>query len=668
MINSSKIRTMKDDLDDATNMDSEKKSEEPKDGKSPIENIEKSTPNKQVAKCNSSVIEGAISKNKIENISHKDDNDKKKSTILDSSVVQGDDELNNTQDDQLASLIKIANSERDKDSEDEAQSVIDKNSIILSQNTEIENKKNDSIRRIIEDQNDKETNIKGNNIDDLKNLISRISKPSISSKDGSITDDAKNEKVVSKENDNINVLEKTEIIPEKTEPIAVVSVETVKDNIHLNKEKIINKPKDINKVSQSNLNDTKQTITPVSPEKNVTGKEDVVDKKENHKKFKWKDFSKKINVKTSDNKIDKIDDIKKEAVAEGKKNDEINILSSGLLNVKKDKQKEDDPQFVKKGLLSKYNETYISPSERLIHGKQEMYSSVSKIIKQKNDNDDIASLKESERIKNEQANVISKDEEYKKLKKGIIQKYHIKLSALPWKKIIPIGLIFVILVGAVAWIFRPKIQIEFPVEPPLVVIECDIERFLGIEEITRVKNSIIGLYNPNGDDEIEFDKDTKVLKFKIVDSDNNDSMLNLEDALDTILRKDRSYFYDGFFEEITGNYNIFMFKTEKGTIRYGLAIETKEDGSMYNVMKRWEADGTNNMKMIAVFKNLFIDDASGAHLYKAFTSIDFNGIEINYSHLKDKNTALNYFIHDNILVITTSIDSNSIMVDLVTEN
>lgn len=670
MVNSSKIRTMQDDLSEADNKVPNEKFEELKNERKLDENIKNSTANRQAEKHSSPVIESVVSENKVVNTSYKNNDDKKNPVISNPSVIQSNDKLHNTQDDQLAKLIEIANSENDKDIKDESQVIIDKKPIISSQNTNIENDKDASLRKIIEDQNNKETNGKDIDKDELKTLISRISKPSIVSKDNSTTGDKKNEQAVVKENSRSNISDKTEIISEKTKPIPVVSVETVKDIVQSNKEEITNDPQDINQVPQSNFNNTKQVIASISSEKNVLDKEEVVDKKENHKKFQWKDFTKKIDVKTSENKIDKIDGVKKKATAESKKNDEINVLSSGLLKVKRDEKKEKDPKFVKKGLLNSYNENYVSPSERLIHGKQEMYSSVSKTVKQKNDNDDIRSLKESERITNERASVLSKDEEYIKLKRGIIQKYNIKFSVLPWKKIIPMGLIFIFLIGAAVWFnYIPRLKIDPIIEPPVVgVVEYGIDRFVGIEEIIREKNSLVGLYNPNNDDEIKFNEGIKVIKLKIVDSDKNNNALTLQDTLNIILKKDESVFSDGFFEEITGSYNIFVFETKKGTIRYGLAIETKEDGLMYNVMKRWEADGTNSTKMIAVFRNLFIDDAAGNYLYKPFVAVDLNGVEINYAHLEDKDAALNYFIHNNILVITTSMDNNSTMVDLVRVN
>ncbi|MCK5413381.1 MAG: hypothetical protein KAI57_03315 [Candidatus Pacebacteria bacterium] len=645
MSKGSTIRTMQDDLDEAINGNNNTKTGESKVKQNPV---------KLITENHSSDIQSVNHGKQEETASQKNSSAEEAPAIIDTSVVESDNnKVSDSQDDQLTRLIKKANSESNKDVEDKDQeTVIKKVGVVSHQDEKIEDKKNMLLREVIDDQNNKEADAGENSIDDLKNLIGRISKPSTALKNNSVADNSESEKVPEKENRDTS---------EKSKPIVASDVKNIKNDIQDDK-KIdhFNKKNTVKKDTEPTSNKEGQKDFLEKDLVNKKNKQSISENKTAHKEFLWSDLAKKINGKENENKVD---NNKQEIETKKKKNDETNSLKSGVLNVKNDRQETKENKSNKKQSLSAYDENYISPNERLIHGKQEFYSSVSKAIKHKSDNDDMKSLKESERIKNEQSNIITKDEEYKKLKKGIIQKYNIKLSTLPWKKIILFGASFVALVGISAYLIFSKKQEPPVVEPPVVITGFEIERFSGLEEVTREKNSLVGLYNPNNDDEIEFNESVEAINFRIVD---NNNLLILEDALAVILKKDKSVFNDGFFEATTGNYNIFIFETEKGTMRYGLAIETNENGSIYNVMKNWEADKTNNNKMISVFKNLFIDDASGDYLYKVFTSVDLNGIEINYAHLEDKDTALNYFIHNNILVITTSIDNNSTMIGLVT--
>jgi len=595
MSNSSTIRTMKDDLDETTHNDDNIKTEDKKNKQNLAESIKES---------HFSDTESVNSEKQEEPELQKNSGIKEALAIIDTSVIKNDNnELNNSQDDQLALLIKKARNESDVDVEDKGQEPVETAPIVPLQDKKFVDEKDISLRKVIGNQDNKEVSNGGNNIDDLKNLIGKISKSSATVKNNSTTDSLENKKILEKKGFDSDTAEKT------------------------NNEK-----------------------------------------KEVHKKFLWSDLAKNNNGKKSENKIEnKIDNIAK-PITENQKNDKIDSLKSGVLDIEKDRQKKKDDKFNKEQSLNIYNENYVSPSERLIHGKQELYSSVSKTIKQRSDNDDIKSLKESERIKNEQNNAITKDEEYKKLKKGIIQKYHIKLSTLPWKKIVLVGVSFVILVGVSAYLLFSQKPVTPVVKLPVIITGLEIEKFSDLASITMDKQNLSGLGNPSDEAKAVIINDIKVAKLKIVDNIDDGNILTLEDALNVVLKKDKSFFYDGFFEETTGNYNILMFKTKKGSIRYGLAIETKESGLIYNVMRSWEADQTNSRKMISVFKNLFIDDASGDYSYKEFTSINFSGVEINYAHLENKYTALNYFIHNNLLIITTSIDSNSTMVDLVIEN
>ncbi|MCK5332370.1 hypothetical protein KAJ41_00710 [Candidatus Parcubacteria bacterium] len=734
MSNGSTIRTMKDDLNDVTN-NKNQKTEEKKVIQDTKEIRKANSLNMQPEKNNLGSMKSVSLEKPTENILQKNDIARDESILPDDSIIRDDCQANNFQDDQLASLIKKAKSDKDKDAENKVQKIVERVSPTTNYNKmEIESmslnesknseddEKHELLKKVIEDQNIGSADIGGGNIDDLKNLISKISKPSIPLKKNSIKADLKNEKISVRENTDGDFAKKSDVISEKSKISAVSDAKRIeKDDKKRIDAESMDKVKTASALSQNNnivsepaINnaggikpdislpratvekkdatsnilplDDKITSEPISADKVQSiatdlSKEDAVVKvdkqnikadEEDNKKFQWSDLAKKINGDMNKNKIDRIDDIKKESSLAGTTTKAAETLKSGILDIKKDNQKkgqkEKDDKFDKEQSLSSYSENYISPNERLIHGKQEFYSSVSKVIRHKEKNDDIKALKEDERIKNAQNNVLTKDEEYKKLKKGIIRKYNIKLTTLPWKKIIPVGALFIVFVGVAAFLLFSREKVEPVVKPPVVISGIEIEKFSNMTEITMDEHSL-KLGDSSEEASEEFNESVKVVKLRIIYDGVDNNMLILEDALSTILKKDRSYFYDGFFEATTGNYNIFIFQTEKKTMRYGLAIQIKEDGLMQDIMRQWEADRTNDKRIISVFEKLFIDDANGYYGYTEFSSVGVMGIEINYAHLKgNRDTALNYFIHDNILIITTSMDSNSTMIDLVTSN
>ena len=75
--------------------------------------------------------------------------------------------------------------------------------------------------------------------------------------------------------------------------------------------------------------------------------------------------------------------------------------------------------------------------------------------------------------------------------------------------------------------------------------------------------------------------------------------------------------------------------------------------------------------MIKILKPLFINDSNFEKTYGDFSSTTYSdeNIELRYVHLIDNDTALNYFLYKDILVITTSKDNTFVMTDiLINEN
>ena len=165
------------------------------------------------------------------------------------------------------------------------------------------------------------------------------------------------------------------------------------------------------------------------------------------------------------------------------------------------------------------------------------------------------------------------------------------------------------------------------------------------------------------------DKNIKIIKLLAVDNKTDKNILPLKEALDAIgvidIKESINYLPGEFLQETTDNYNLFLFKTKKDTIRYGLAIKINNEYSMSELMKEWEEEESKNKKMTTVLKPLFGNDRNFGEVFSPLSTATYKGVEIKYISLIDKETALDYFIYNDILVFATSKDSAFTMVDLL---
>lgn len=467
-------------------------------------------------------------------------------------------------------------------------------------------------------------------IEDLKKMISRISKsPDVGKKAGAKIDNLEEAKENIQENGGIKPL-----------------MQQYKRNIQKSSQSM-----KVQKIESGSA------PVPSSENKNKSFWKNILEQ------IKKPSESEKVNNLKNENLTSKVKTAKKESFE--KYSEQSGVLQNN------DQQKEKPS---KKSLSEKayYDENYTPPAERLAWGKQEFYSSVIKKIKPREEKDEIESLKNAAMAKNRQ--ILSKDEEYKKLKYSIAKKYHINLFSMPWKKIIFVAVIVIAVAGIVSYfvfsepIFTPPIA-------PAVVIGNEIENFSGME-----KEIIISQKNLQGFNNLESEalnifnsnNNIKVIKLFVINDEEEKNILSLPEALDSIgiisAKENINYLPDGFLQAATNNYNIFIFETDKGTIRYGLAIKANDKDSLSGVMRAWEKEEAKNKKMSAVFKPLFVNDKNFEDTLSPFLTSFYKNIEIRYVHLVNKDTALNYFFYEDVLIFATSKDATFAMIDFLVPN
>lgn len=491
---------------------------------------------------------------------------------------------------------------------------------------------------------DQKEELQNSGAEELKSLIDRISNDSLSAP-------AKKNKTANKVLGNIkNDIGKT---------LALVKVQEKTSLDVLNKNVKNDAEKDQKRISDS----------------------DKIKNAEKEKKSFWSSISEKLKRDSSHNKISENE------IRQSKRNLESKIekyhtgilAENGKKKVEEIKKKEKEGKE-KTGYLNA--DKYVLPENRLIHGRQKYYSSVSKKIKMRKEKDEIKELKDAAAVKKKQK-ILSRDEEYKKLKKSIIEKYHIKLFSLPWKKIIPVGLIIVLTVGLSFYCLMSLVPSEpLPSLPPAAVYGNELSEFANLEKkITIFESDFKGFNSLEEDAKNIFNVDRKleVIKLVIFDTENkeNKNILLLENYFDAVgiidVENNVNNLPRNFLEMLTNDYSLFIFKTKKNTIRYGMAINLKDRDSMFEIMEKWEKERRINKKMVTVFKPLFVSDKNFEDAEKSFSSANYRGVKIKYVHLIDEDTALNYFVYsdkesgNDLLVITTSKDNVFTIADLLVD-
>ncbi len=445
----------------------------------------------------------------------------------------------------------------------------------------------------------------------------------------------------------------------------------------------------IDKISETIEKEEDKTVpTESSDDKLEEKKEDETEKTGENKESFWSDVSRnlkdnklaepqKINAIEGKNQpiTKNIEGIK--SVSEESKKEEYG--NSGVLI--KDKREETLPQPLspkkqgtargelvedakeKKEIRKNFHDdaNYQPPENRLIFGKQKKYSSVSKRIELKEKKDEIENMRNTDEIKEKQQ-VISEKEKYAKLKNRVIKKYNIKLFLLPWKKIIPIAIILIVLSGAIYYTLVKEFTVT-PPNPPTVIIGTEIEEFAKIRNtIEFTKDDIVKMgFKENAINERFMDNKVEELRIIIKD---NDNIIPLKKALESV-KIETGDFPNSFWETTTESYNIFAVKTEQNAFRFAIAIESNDIASLLKTMGDWEQENVDKRKIFNVFEPFFTDSKIEENFDQHFESTNYEYIYIRYINLPDKNTSFDYFAKDGLLIIATSKENTERIIDIL---
>jgi len=719
MKNGTKIRTMQDDLEDIKN-DSANQSEQQKPA---LEVNTKKTPEPVVQSNPIEPPKSDVLQTTSPNTQQPAKTDDKQSKIekeasLSHSTSISSGKPASEQNDKLKELIRKISNQTDKDSSDNKNEIeeIEKEVTVA---TPIQTKENSTVKKetkgvteIINELNNKNeskpslkektkpkeilndlaketpTDKNVDDIDKLKKLIHRISEPKPSVEEKPESKIKNLESAEEKRGDTIikETVPLTQARPSIKqaqpieEPVKKEEVTTPLAQRPELKPSVEEKPE--SKIGDLKSAEEKKKTTPLAQKLEPSIKQaqpikksvkETVAAKPVKKSF-WGNISEKLKKSSDSEKINALSSKKK--ISNIKTDDKANEFAnqSGVLQDNKSKKQKEESEKESLSKKAYYDKSYVSPNERLIHGKQKYYSSVSKRIKLREEKDEMEDLRDTAKIE-KQKKIVTKEEEYKKLKKSIMQKYNIKLFSLPWKKIIPVAIIALTLTGSVSWYIISRIKPPEPPAPPMAIIGNEIEEFLNIENaITIAKEDLKGFNNleTNAMTIFNSNRDIKIIKlFIIYDKNETDKkMLSLQKALDAIgitdIEEGVNNLPNGFLQETTNNYNLFLFKTEKGTLRYGLAIKINNEQTISELMEKWEKEGSKNKKITTVLKPLFGDDRNFEEVFSPLSTATYRNVKIRYVSLTDQETALDYFIHKNTLVFATSKDSTFLMIDLLT--
>jgi hypothetical protein len=478
-------------------------------------------------------------------------------------------------------------------------------------------------------------------ISELKSLISRISK-SISNDDSAKRQEEQNKSRMTKKESRIT----------KTE----AEIESKAEIETRDRDKGIEAKKTVDEITKYK-----------KPSMTASDKKPV---KEKTKKSFWESISEKLKTTSSQQKTYELNKYKSKPknkdIKDTKENKIEEVSRSGILSSEKTEadstKKENKEPYLDK------NE-YISPENRLIHGKQEYYSSIKKKIEPRKNKDEIKEL-ESTVVDKKKTKVLSPKDEYKKLKRGIIEKYHIKLFSLPWKKIIAVSALIISSTGLIVYYLLSNITPPPPPPPPPIVAGAELEEFDSIQdkiEMTKEDVKKLNIIEIEANKKFSSNKNINILKLLITDQDN---LLPLKEALQAInvinTETSANNLPENFLEKLTNDYNLFIFKTKQNRIRLGIAARSNDISYLQQIMEDWEEEKIESKKISVVFKPLFMNDRT-KEIGKSFEQTEYKGITIRYLHLPNQDTALNYFTYNDILVVATSKDNVFQIADLLVE-
>lgn len=333
--------------------------------------------------------------------------------------------------------------------------------------------------------------------------------------------------------------------------------------------------------------------------------------------------------------------------------------SSGIIKTNSQEGTKREEELAK-ARRSYIDSQYVSPTSRLVFGKQEHYSSIRKHIEERHLDADLKEL-ESKVAKNENV-ILSEKEEKKKLKQRIMSKYHIK-SPSTLRNIFVVAVIIIAIAGGGLYTYLSRIDVT---PPEVVVPPVPGKQLASLSTISdSIEITTEDLQNPiilREEIAKKFSTDLNLRFFKLIIKDEKVNYVKLNSALDSINIK-TELLPQAFLEQTEDEYSILVFKTQKNTARLALAIKLKPNNTMSDIMMNWEKDRT---KLKDTLSPIFVSDRSSDIQNSYFQNGYYKDVNIRYVSLPDKDTAIDYFIHDSTLVIATTKDDTFRLIDILT--
>ncbi len=317
-----------------------------------------------------------------------------------------------------------------------------------------------------------------------------------------------------------------------------------------------------------------------------------------------------------------------------------------------------------------FSKPYLSPESRLLFGKPEQYSSVSKKVKMKREGPEVSNIKKSldrPDLKKEEKK-INPEKEHRRFRKFMKGKYTAKIAEKKSKKIITSLLILMVIAITAVFVWfliLNKKSPEQPVQPIISVTE--IEKFASVKgEI------IINLEEENDTNAIakiifqtaQLERNGKLADVSRVILKEGEVVVSLERLLKELkieIPKDTLILFND------NKYNLLLFKEATGVKRLGLAFVVDNPSVARLKFQAWESESIENRKIHRAFEPLFLGNRILAVPQTKFKTAEYLGVKMRYFQIPDQHTSLDYLIYDDILAVTTSKDSAFKVIEMLVE-
>jgi len=316
------------------------------------------------------------------------------------------------------------------------------------------------------------------------------------------------------------------------------------------------------------------------------------------------------------------------------------------------------------------NSSYVDPENRLIHGKQEFYSTMHKAIKPRTEAENLDGLDD---VLKEREIELSEEEKGKRFKRDIAKKYGTQNSASSRIKVAVIGIVFLAILGGFLTVVLPKLKSAkntATTEKSTTIVAgesiADIDKKITAASSAKQSQVMtLNYFDANLDPWKSF-SDGDVVRLNIT-YDNQDVMLSREEALKTVLgESNASNVPDDFINAISPEYNILVFK-DNGYLRLGLVFKysASKEEEFKDIMSSWAGTNTQNKKIYAVMKSIFVNSRIIEQGTTTFQPAMYNGVELKFVNLPDSDTSMDYFLYEGYIIFTSSKDHTFQIIDLL---